>query len=523
MDDRLRAARRVLKDDFKVYSHKVLKIRTKLGEIKPLAMNKAQQFLQEVVERQKARSGMVRVIILKGRQQGLSTYVQGYFYFDVSQARARRAMVVAHKSDSSSALFSMTKRFHDNCPEFLRPATKYSSKRELAFEALDSSYTVATAGGDSIARGETLTHLHASEIAFWPKNTAKDIWNGLYQAVPMTPGSVVFVESTANGVSGLFYDLWRSAVAGDSEFEAVFIPWHWEDGYTSPPPPDFTRTDEEDHLAQKHGLTDGQLQWRRYRIGATSRDQFRQEYPLDADEAFLTSGRPIFNPDQITGLLRTAREPIRRAAQDGDGWETHPRGELHIWAEPDPKRRYYIGADVGKGIRGADWSVAQVLDDEKRLVAVLRCQYHSDFFAKLLNNLGKFYGTARLAVENNDHGILTNYVLAKQLFYPNLYTQVQHDKIAEVDTPTLGFSTNVKTKPMIIDQLRAVIREYGMVIEDATTLREMQTYILTESGRMEAEEGCHDDCVMSLALANYIHEGRFKPVEVTDDFYAEAD
>ena len=123
-------------------------------------------------------------------------------------------MVITHHADSTRALFDMTKRYHENCPEILRPHTKYSSRRELSFDVLSSSFVVATAGGDSVGRGETLTHLHASELAFWPKSTAADIWNGLLQAVPNAKGTAVFVESTANGVTGVFYDLWRGATAG---------------------------------------------------------------------------------------------------------------------------------------------------------------------------------------------------------------------------------------------------------------------------------------------------------------------
>ena len=113
-----------------------------------------------------ASEGKIRVIILKARQQGLSTYTGGYLYFSVSQNSAKKAMVITHHSDSTRALFDMTKRFHENCPDILKPHTKYSSRRELTFDVLDSSYVVATAGGDAVGRGETLTHVHASELAY---------------------------------------------------------------------------------------------------------------------------------------------------------------------------------------------------------------------------------------------------------------------------------------------------------------------------------------------------------------------
>ena len=186
MDKKLIEVRKRLREDFPLYSKHALKIRTKDGTIEPLILNPAQQILQKAVDKQLKSEGKIRIIILKARQQGLSTYVGGYLYFQVSQARAKKAMVITHHADSTRALFDLTKRYHDHIPEILKPHTKYSSRREISFDALDSSYVVATAGGDNVGRGETLTHLHASELAFWSPNNASQIWNGLIQAVPDT-------------------------------------------------------------------------------------------------------------------------------------------------------------------------------------------------------------------------------------------------------------------------------------------------------------------------------------------------
>jgi hypothetical protein len=203
VEQRLKVRQR-LKDDYAFYAENALKIRTKEGEIKPFRINPAQQIVHEVVERQLATTGMVRIINLKGRQQGMSTYWGGRLYHSVSQTKAAKAMVITHKAKSTDTLFTMTKRYHHNVPEILRPHTTYSSRRELVFDILDSAYTVDTAGGDGVARGETITHLHASELAFWKASTAREIWNGLSQAVPDAPGTMVVIESTANGIGNSF-------------------------------------------------------------------------------------------------------------------------------------------------------------------------------------------------------------------------------------------------------------------------------------------------------------------------------
>ena len=521
MDKRLKQVRKRLFDDFSFYAKSALKIRTKEGQIQPLVLNAAQRILDDAVSNQMAAEGKVRVIILKARQQGLSTYTGGYLYHAVSQQQARKAMVITHHADSTRALFDMTKRYHEFVPELLRPHTKYSSRRELSFDVLSSSFVVATAGGDSVGRGETLTHVHASELAFWPKTTAADIWNGLLQAVPNTRGTAVFVESTANGVTGIFYDLWRGACDGTNGFVPVFIPWFTDDDYREPVPKNFERTPDEEEIAAKYSLDNEQLMFRRRKIAQNGIDLFKQEYPAEPDEAFLTTGRPVFNPEQLTEVLEEAKDPLERLALEGDEFVNNRRGELTTYIKHDPGERYVIGADPAMGLQTGDYSVAQVIDSKKRQVATWRGHVHPDYFAEVLQALGDFYNEAMIIVENNSHGILTCTRLGKDMAYPNFYTEVQVDKITEKETVKLGFTTTAKTKPLIIDQLRGSMREGELELNDKTTIREMLTYIVTESGAMEAEASCFDDCVMSLALANHIHEGAWEPVETPTELYLE--
>ncbi|AYJ85537.1 hypothetical protein D3Y57_05510 [Sphingomonas paeninsulae] len=513
------AVRRRLRDDFKFYASTSLKIRTKDGEVVNLKLNEAQQRLIDMIEAQYAAEGKVRIIILKARQMGLSTAVGGWMYYWVSQRKAQKALVVTHHADSSKALFDMTRRFFDNSPPGLKPSTKYSSRRELKFDTLDSGYAVATAGGDSVARGDTVTVAHLSELAFWPKSSAKDILNGILQAVPTRKNTAIFVESTANGVSGEFADLWAGAVDGTNGFIPVFLPWYIQDEYREPTPEGFERTLDEQKLAEAHGLDDEQLMFRRRKIAHSGVDLFKQEYPSTAEEAFLTTGRPVFNSEQINDLLRIAPLPVEQRGLIADDYQIDPRGELLVYADVSPSETYYIGADVAMGVRGGDSSVAQVLDSHKRQVAVWRGLVHPDHFATVLERLGYRYNTAKIAVESNNHGILTCTRLGKDLAYPNFYQEVVYDKIDDKETVNLGFRTTSKSKPLVIDQLRASIRDGEMTLNDKTTLKELLTYIVTDTGSMEAESGCHDDCVVALALANHTHEGVFTPIVSSDDYY----
>jgi hypothetical protein len=514
--------RKRLFDDFEFYAKNAIKIRTKDADVRPLVLNEPQKKLHAAIEAQRKATGKVRIIILKARQQGFSTYTSGRMYWTLSQRKARKGLVVAHQADSSRTIFDMYRRTHAEMPELLKPSTSYSSRKELAFSGLDSGIMVSTAGGEGIARGETFTDTHLSEVAFWPPATAADNLNALLQAIPNTEDTSIYVESTANGMSGVFYDLWKGAVDGTNGFIAFFSAWFDTPEYTEEVPENFERTYEEEDLVKAYGLTDGQLMFRRRKVAQNGIDKFKQEYPSNADEAFIASGRPVFNPDQLHRMMQEVEPPLYQMSLEGQTFEKNVRGELKVWKERELGDEYYIGADVAIGIQKGDYSVAQILDSQKNLVASWRGHIHPDKFADVLFALGNYYNEAQIIVENNNHGLLTAVRLGRDLAYPHTYTDVAEGQLNDRDSFTIGFRTTSKTKPLIIDRLRASLRDEELWIKDRTTLQEMLTYIVTDTGSMEAESGCFDDCVMALCLANHIHCGKFTPVDVTNEYYTKA-
>jgi hypothetical protein len=543
-------ARKRLYEDFAFYAKHCIKIRTKQGKIAPLVLNRVQQRFSERVIAQLQRTGRVRMVVLKARQQGLSTVISALQYWWLSQRKAQKGLVMAHEAESTTTLFDMYRRIHDNVPDIVRPSTKYSSRSELVFDKLDSGLRVATAGGRGVARGETLTFAHLSEVAFWPVAFANTNFNGLVQAIPDEPGTFIFLESTAQGVTGKFYDMAQGAdkTPGDTDwngYELFFSAWFESDEYRDQATADFQRTPEEEDLIKAFsavGLTSNdQLYWRRKKVATNGLDLFKQEYPATAEEAFLSTGRPIFNNEYVTERLRTPKAPLTMMAveetfDDKSGrplplrvLREHARGELKVYRQLDPSETYVIGADVGMGLRqgikgrkDGDPSVAQILDSQMRQVAVWRGLCHPDVFAKILETLGYHYNSATIAPERNNHGLVTCVAL-RDSNYPYLYTETMEGTLdADRDTIKLGFFTSEATKPLIIDKLRALDREREIEINDETTLKEMKTFVVSESGKMEAEAGTHDDTVMALAIATYVHEGKWRPVDVSDDFYTEA-
>lgn len=540
-----KAVRKRLLDDFEFYATKLLRIRTKTAEIVPFKLNRAQRLFLDAILEQWQRTGRVRVLVLKARQLGLSTMWGGFMYWWISQHRATKGIVVTHKGEATQALFDMTKRYHQLMEPTMRPATARSNAKELKFDKLDSGYMIATAGADTVGRGETLQLAHLSEAGLWPKKKAAEIGNGLLQAVPNVDNTFVCIESTARGKSGWFYQQYLAAISGESGYELVFLPWHVDPEYTVPVPEGFERRDDELKLDQDvfeqwgYHLTDGQLLWRRQKVAQDGLDLFKQEYPSTPEEAFLTSGAPVFNLEYLSACEKSAPDIKHRLEFDPVEGKFVPseRGRLYLYYEIDPHAVYTIGADVAKGVgreerRDAngnlvaagegDYSVAVVLDERKRVVAKFRGQVDPDYYADILEALGHLFNTARLAVEFNNHGILPNTRLWKDKAYPNLYVREVYDKTTDQTKEEVGFYTDVKTRPLIIDQLREAVRSRVLELNDKDIIRELTTFIADpETGKIEADVGCHDDCVMALAIANHIHEGHWEPVEATDDLYFE--
>ena len=196
--------RQRLKDDFEFYSRNCLNIRTKHKGLQPFVLNDAQKYIHKRLEDQIIDTGKVRAIILKGRQQGASTYVGGRFIHKTTHNKGVRAFILTHDGESTNALFEMTERYYQNLPKFVKPSVSAANAKELSFGVIDSGYKIGTAGNKAVGRGQTIQYFHGSEVAFWLN--ASEHTKGIMQAVPDAPGTEVIWESTANGVGNFFHE-----------------------------------------------------------------------------------------------------------------------------------------------------------------------------------------------------------------------------------------------------------------------------------------------------------------------------
>lgn len=313
-----------LDSDFPFAARHTLKIKSKMGTIDPFILNQAQRYIHERIEHQKMATGKVRAVILKGRQQGASTYISGRFYWRTTRVAGVATFILSHEAGTTEKLFSMVSRYHENMPKQVQATTDTENKRRMVFAGLGSEYFVGTAGNDDVGRGGTIQQLHASEAAFYP-GSGIGIKTGLLQSVPNAPNTEIIIESTANGMDPLFYPMAMDALAGRGEYILIFVPWFWQQEYRATPPEGFTPDAEEEELQRLYNLDAAQLYWRRLKIfELKDKVLFMREYPCSVEEAFIVSGDSFI--------------PMLHAAAARKNLIEDPAGPLIVGADPNESR-----------------------------------------------------------------------------------------------------------------------------------------------------------------------------------------
>lgn len=361
-----------LASDFIGFAENHLKIKPKLpGPVVPLVLNRAQRHVKACLDAQKDKTGKVRALLLKARQQGFSTYVAARFYHLSTHNQGLNVFILTHEDDATTNLFGMVERYHEHNEAITRPATSADNAKELIFHKLDSGYSVGTAGAKARGRSKTVHLFHGSEVAFWPN--AQSHFAGVVQAIPDQPGTEIILESTANGVGGEFHERWQRAEAGIGDYIAIFVPWFWSDEYRRVPPDGFEEslTDEEWECIEAFDLELDQICWRRAKVEELKDPLlFKQEYPATAAEAFQTTGHDSFIP---SGLILKARKTSHAG-----------RGPLILGVDParEGDDRFAIAYRQGRKlqkvsarlhldtIQGANWVKAEIDANKPKKVFV---------------------------------------------------------------------------------------------------------------------------------------------------------
>lgn len=471
-----------------------LRILNKNKVLVPFRWNDAQK------EFHRNRTG--RDLILKGRQLGFSTYVQGEMYRRTVTS-TRTTITLAHDSETTQKLRRMADRFHDNCKfGTIQPARHLSNASVSTYPEYDSTASIATAGSLNTGRGDTYTDLHGSEVAFW--KDAESIVAGAMQG----GNPDVVLESTPNGAQGFFYERCMEALRGEGSWKLHFYPWWVDRAYSLTLYEDETirYTADESALVEAHHLKPEQIKWRRVKQSEL-KGLFIQEYPEDPYTCFLTSGNSYFG-DLSKSFV---------AANPAD-WH--------------PDHRYAAGLDFGQSV---DFSALCVLDKTtKEQVDLLhinglawdeirnRIRQMSDKWSRSTCEAGHIVKGITPKVntmgdqEKDDHGILLWECpeCGKPARITQLTIRAERNSIGQVNIEALQklgldiipFETTNTSKAEIMAELYESLHTDLRLQDHAVQKHELNTMVSTQlpSGqwRLAASGDGHDDCVIALALAN---------------------
>ncbi len=513
-----------------------LKIVTMEAELSPLRCNDAQLKVHNSLELQRKAGFPMRALVLKARREGVSTYTEGRFFYEINVRRMHNACVCSADIDATNKVFKMAKTFQDNMPAGLRRETDYSNRKEITYTAPHMSQLVAqTAGKGVLGRGGLTHYLHATEFAFW--DNAKEQLGGASQEIPDDDGTIIVIESTANGVGGAFYDMFMQAYddyrhsRNLMNYLPIFLPWYIFGKYVAPAPADFEIgkphtygildewLEPEEELVRAFHCTKEQLMWRRWAIKNKCQGDlslFKQEYPATLMEAFQSTGRPVFNHSvldkQLEQCPKTGRYGLFVGNNHPDYIDVHQ--SYNCWRMQVPVRQghqYCMGIDT-KEDRLSDPKDLKSKSDRHGVMIFDRttnefvCMFHGDIAQHELGEqcvlAARYYNNAWVAPEI-PLGMQVLRIFTES-GYENLYNRQIHDEqfIIE-DSDNLGWRTTLISRKWMIDSFVSVLNNIKLMFP--ALIEEMRTFVYDKNGKPTHMPGRHDDLLFGAMIAIQVH------------------
>ena len=503
-------------------------IMTKDGRRALFTLNKAQKdfFLNSLLP------GYKKIIILKSRQLGFTTLISLYFLDRVIFNPNSEALQIAHTLKDASDIFNRKiiyalKNLYP-CVKDILDFTQAKSNRQQ-FSYPDGSVS-AIAVSNSGRSGTFSAGVHISELAKLAKlyqGRAEEIITGTLPAIPVTGQAII--ESTAEGASGIFYELfmgsWKirdtiTVAMSKAHFKPVFYNWQYD--------LDEIKSAASDGVITIDEMEECEINWKEYQsefnltpeemnfyylkwINANKDiDKLHQEYPTTPMEAFLSSGSPYFSSRKAAEMYDRCVDDYKRYSFINGKFEPDDRGELYVYKEPQGGKNYVIGGDVSEGILDQDYSTAIVLGYDKEIKALYRGYCEPNEYAEMVRALGIWYNTALLAVEFNKDGNWVNTEL-RISNYPSMYMRTTVDDVTRETTQSYGWLTNKKTRDFMLGEAKKHFNTTSH-INCRPLLDEILTFVRDKKGKPQAASGKHDDVVMAWCIALGVLQGRQETV-----------
>jgi hypothetical protein len=407
-------------------------------------------------------------VIAKARQLGISTIVAGYISWMLLFYRDKNVLVMATKYSTASNMVKKVKHVLKNLPDWLTIA-KVTIDNKHSFELSNGSQVKAIPTSEDAGRSEAVSLLVVDEAAHI--DNMDSIWTAIYPTI--STGGRCIALSSPNGIGNWFHRTYEDALNGQNSFISTSLPWS---------------------VHPEHGE-----EWFENETKNLGKREIAQEYLV----SFNASGETVIDPDDLERLRKSVSEPKKKSWMDRN---------YHVWKPYNHQGKYLISADVARG-DGQDYSVFHVINvNTMEQVAEYQGKVEPEHFVKLIFDTGIEYGNAMVVIENNNIGFTVAKKLAEELGYKNVYYsnksshEYVHPNAAYGNSNVVpGFTTSVKTRPLIIAKLDEAIRNNVVKINSSRLVRELEKFIWI-NGRPEAQKGYNDDLVMSLAIACWVRD-----------------
>lgn len=493
--------------DYYYYSQNFQKINTKLNGLQKFKLREYQlnffKFLFDI-------EGPKRAIVLKPRQAGFSTICASYFTHQMSTQMNYKCIALADKKGRTAEIAGMYKTFIDSLPEEIKPMIALKNTEQVSLDnpneldramnkGLGSSVKFETGQDPNAGRSGTRKGAHISEVAFI--RYMNEIDEGVANSIPLDPSTTIIKESTANGRAGIgkpFFDLWQAAKRGESIYKPFFVGWYEIDDYQIEPIRGFKPTKYEKEILKKYpSIIEANLMWRRLKLSEylgddeieilSPEERFKQDFPLDDEEAFLSTGAPVFPVDAVNELSnRLNNNKISdikdRLNLDSFLLKNHWEG-LQIYVPPRRGQEYFIGADVSEGLAMGDASSVAIIDQDYNQVARWHGKIDPDVFGHLLIELGELYNNAVIAPEKNNMGISTVLTI-RNAGYGALYRESVEDQVTKQRRERYGWITTKFSKMAMLNCAIRILRDKVGKILDIRLAQEMGQVAREENGKV---------------------------------------
>lgn len=518
--------------DFEYWAVRCARIKDKnTGGDTVLQLNTAQRRMLELLERQRLAERPIRMILLKARQWGGSTLVQMYMaWIQLCHRKNWNSVILAHVKDAAANIRGMYTKLLEHYPTELWDGGK--GARFAPFERTQNIRTIAgrdsrvalgsSEAPDSLRSGD-YAMAHLSETSFWTSSRRRSpasVIRSICGSVSMLPYSMVVIESTANGTGDFFHSEWLRAKCGESDLQPIFVPWFeipWLRLEAEEAAAVLATMDEHERKLWELGCDSSQINWyRERRRSFGSEEAMNAEFPSDDVMAFASTSTAVFDAEKVEALRKDCREPLATGEVDGGGFHADKRGCCKVWEHPAKGHRYVVAVDVGGRSSRSDWSVISVLDADRncpRVAAQWRGHTDHDLLAYKSRDMARYYNNGLLVIESNTYETAeyggsgdSNLFILKRIAeeYGNMYRRESFDSATGQRSHRYGFHTNRSTKAMLINGLIECVREGGYSERDNEACNELLTYETRPNGTFGAQEGCHDDILMTRAIALHV-------------------